>query len=90
MFPTIYGIALRGLGEDAKLGSAGLICAIGGGALMPPLQALLMDGKGVDLAGIFVSATRSSFVLPLICFVVIAGYGWATFVADRRQLTHQG
>ncbi|GAB4239245.1 MAG: L-fucose:H+ symporter permease [Candidatus Methylacidiphilales bacterium] len=90
MFPTIYGIALRGLGEDAKLGSAGLICAIGGGALMPPLQALLMDGKGVDLAGILISATRFSFVLPLICFVVIAAYGWATFAVDRRQLPHQG
>ena len=38
MFPTIYGIALKGLGEDAKIGSAGLILAIGGGSLMPPLQ----------------------------------------------------
>ena len=38
MFPTIYGIALEALAEDAKLGSAGLIFAIVGGALMPRLQ----------------------------------------------------
>jgi FHS family L-fucose permease-like MFS transporter len=42
MFPTIYGIALKGLGDDAKLGAAGLIMAIGGGSVMPPLQARIM------------------------------------------------
>ena len=47
MFPTIYGIALQGLTpEDAKLGSAGLIFAIVGGALMPPWQGQLIDAKG--------------------------------------------
>jgi FHS family L-fucose permease-like MFS transporter len=74
MFPTIYGIALEGLGDDAKLGAAGLIMAIGGGCLMPPMQAMIMDGTGF----MGVSATRASFVLPLICFVVIALYGWRT------------
>ena len=48
MFPTIYGIALDGLSvDDAKLGSAGLIFAIVGGALMPSLQALVIDGGPV-------------------------------------------
>jgi len=83
MFPTIYGIALRGLGDDAKLGSAGLICAIGGGSVMPPLQATIMDGEGVSLAGITLSATRASFALPLLCFVVIAVYGFA--VTKRKM-----
>ena len=46
MFPTIYGIALKGLGDDAKLGAAGLIMAIGGGCIMPPLQASIMDMDG--------------------------------------------
>jgi FHS family L-fucose permease-like MFS transporter len=49
MFPTIYGIALRGLGDDAKLGSAGLILAIGGGCLMPPLQGAIIDMPPFDL-----------------------------------------
>jgi FHS family L-fucose permease-like MFS transporter len=78
MFPTIYGIALSGLGDDAKLGSAGLIFAIGGGCLMPPLQALIMDGSAWGP----MSATRASFLLPFICFVVIAAYG---FTVARRK-----
>ncbi len=72
MFPTIYGIALKGLGDDAKLGSAGLILAIGGGCLMPPMQGLLID-KAVWFE--FLSSVRVSFVLPLICFIVIAWFG---------------
>ena len=70
MFPTIYGIALDGLGDDAKLGSAGLIMAIGGGCLMPPLQGWVMDQSFEVM-----SATRLSFFLPFICFVVTAAYG---------------
>jgi FHS family L-fucose permease-like MFS transporter len=76
MFPTIYGIALRGVGNDAKLGSAGLICAIGGGCFMPPLQGLILDGGGLTLGAFALSATRASFFLPLLCFVVIAVYGF--------------
>jgi MFS transporter, FHS family, L-fucose permease len=83
MFPTIYGIALGGLGDDAKLGSAGLIFAIGGGCLMPPLQALIMDGAGLALGPLALSATRASFFLPFLCFVVIALYG--TFAARIPQ-----
>ena len=71
MFPTIYGIALNGMGDDAKLASAGLILAIGGGSLMPPLQGLLIDKATWFTA---LSSVRVSFVLPLLCFVVIALY----------------
>lgn len=88
MFPTIYGIALRGLGNDAKLASAGLICAIGGGCLMPPLQGLIMDGTGLSLGAIVLSATRTSFFLPFLCFVVIAAYGFdCARRAARRSTT---
>lgn len=76
MFPTIYGIALDGLSvEDAKLGSSGLIFAIVGGALMPSLQALIIDAPAVTLGGRTFESVRMSFVLPLICFAVIAAYG---------------
>lgn len=78
MFPTIYGIALKGLGDDAKLGAAGLIMAIGGGSVMPPLQARIMDMNAFNLGFMTLSSTRASFVLPLICFVVIAIYGFRT------------
>lgn len=73
MFPTIYGIALKGLGNDASLGSAGLVMAIVGGALMPPIQGSLIDGEPL-----FASTTsvQSSFILPLICFIVVGIYGY--------------
>ena len=45
MFPTIYGIALKGMGDDAKFGAAGLIMAILGGSVLPPLQAAIIDCK---------------------------------------------
>jgi len=85
MFPTIYGIALRGLGDDAKLGSAGLICAIGGGCLMPPLQALVMDGSGIAIGALSLTPTRASFFLPFICFVVIVVYGLRSSSRRSRQ-----
>ncbi|MDX2414849.1 MAG: L-fucose:H+ symporter permease, partial [Bacteroidales bacterium] len=72
MFPTIYGIALNGLGEDATLGSAGLILAIVGGAIMPPLQASIIDMDIV--AGL--PGVNASFILPLICFIIIGIYGY--------------
>lgn len=78
MFPTIYGIALKGLGDDAKLGAAGLIMAIGGGCLMPPMQGAIMDMQAFNLGFMTLSSARASFVLPLICFIVIAIFGFRT------------
>jgi FHS family L-fucose permease-like MFS transporter len=74
MFPTIYGIALRGMGEDAKFGAAGLIMAILGGSVMPPLQGAIIK-QGVILN---MPAENLSFIIPLICFVVVAVYGYRT------------
>jgi MFS transporter, FHS family, L-fucose permease len=77
MFPTIYGIALHGLSpNDAKLGSAGLIFAIVGGALMPRLQGGLIDGNGWSIGTLHLESIRVSFFLPVLCFIVIAVYGW--------------
>ena len=75
MFPTIYGIALEGIGEDAKIGAAGLIMAILGGSVMPPLQ-----GAIIDMGTVFdFSAVRVSFVLPLLSFMVITVFGYRAF-----------
>lgn len=81
MFPTIYGIALDGLGPDAKIASAGLILAIVGGAFMPRLQAGIMDRE--TFMGI--TAVRGSFFLPFLCFVVVAAYALFTVHQHRRQ-----
>ena len=75
MFPTIYGIALDGLGDDAKLGAAGLILAIGGGCAMPLFQGKIMDMDAFNFGSYVLSSTRASFVLPFICFIVIILYG---------------
>jgi len=89
MFPTIYGIALDGLNpEDAKLASAGLIFAIVGGALMPRLQGQIIDMDAFTLGSTTLESVRVSFVLPLICFVVIAIYGFATS-GHRHGVTAQ-
>lgn len=65
MFPTIYGIALNDLGDDAKIGASGLIMAILGGALLTPLQGQISDLAGINLA----------YIIPLLCFVVVLAYG---------------
>ncbi|MBO4454915.1 MAG: L-fucose:H+ symporter permease [Bacteroidales bacterium] len=72
MFPTIYGTALEKVSaEDASLGAAFLVMAIVGGALMPPLQGAIIDCG--TIAGH--PSVNVSYVLPLICFVIVALYG---------------
>lgn len=65
MFPTIYGMALDGIGgEDSKLAASGLIMAILGGALITPLQAYISDNHGIG----------NSFWIPAACFAVVLTY----------------
>lgn len=69
IFPTIFGLAVQGLGTDTKLGGSGLIMAILGGAVLTYLQALVSDATG---------SISIAYVVPLICFAIIAYY--AAFV----------
>ncbi len=85
MFPTIYGIALDGMGDEAKIASAGLIFAIVGGALMPPLQGSIIDMGGADGKLLGLPSVSVSFVLPLICFVVVALYGLRTVKVHHER-----
>ena len=83
MFPTIYGISLRGLGERVKVGGAGLIMSILGGSVFPPLQAAIIDSEATVFG---LPCTNLSFIIPLICFIVIAVYGHNAYV--RHNITH--
>lgn len=80
MFPTIYGIALKGMGDEAKIASAGLVMAIVGGALMPVVQASILDwgGDGFDDLRIlgFIPEINFSFVLPMLCMLIVGYYGY--------------
>ncbi len=90
MFPTIYGIALKDMGDEAKLGSAGLILAIVGGALMPPIQGSIIDLGGTGLSDLqllgFIPEVNFSFILPLICLVMVAVYAFRSINREKKQL----
>ena len=64
MFPTIYGVALQGLGPATKFGAAGLVMAIVGGAIMPLVQGKLVDATSAAI----------SFIVPAVCFAVVGLY----------------
>ena len=80
MFPTIYGIALENLTEEqSKIGSAGLVMAIVGSALLPKVQGIVIDtgGRGVnDIQILGISEINFSFILPLLCFFYVSWYGY--------------
>ena len=76
MFPTIYGIALENVdAQDTTLGAAFLVMAIVGGALMPPLQGMIIDQQ--TICGH--PAVNVSYVLPFVCFLIIMVYGWRSY-----------
>lgn len=73
MFPTIFGLGSRGLGADTKISGSGMIMAILGGAIITPLQGWIIDISTVSL----------SYLVPMVCFVVIAAYA---IYAGRAKL----
>jgi len=76
MFPTIYGVALQGLGKDTKFGAAGLVMAILGGALLPMVHGKVMDAVGAAAA----------YIVPAICLAGVALYA----LFDLRSSRHEG
>ena len=74
MFPTIFGLAVRGLGEDTKIGGSGIIMAILGGAVLTQIQGFISD---------FTHSINLAYFVPLVCFLIIAYYG---AVACRKDL----
>ena len=80
MFPTIYGISLRDVGQDATLGAALLVMAIVGGALMPPIQGAIIDLGRVA----WLPAVNASFILPFISFIAIAIFAYRAHKYELR------
>ena len=77
MFPTIYGLALQGIGENVKIAGAGLIMAILGGSFFPPIQAAILQ-SGFSMLGL--PSTNLSFFIPLFCLAMVAWYGHRVYV----------
>jgi FHS family L-fucose permease-like MFS transporter len=88
MFPTIYGIALKDMGDEAKIGSSGLVMAIVGGALMPLLQGSILDWGGHGFSDLkilgFIPEVNFSFILPLICLAVVTLYGYTSYHQSKK------
>ncbi|WP_375430876.1 L-fucose:H+ symporter permease [uncultured Friedmanniella sp.] len=76
MFPTIYGVALQGLGADTKFGAAGLVMAILGGALVSPVQGAIVDATGSQAAG---------FLIPAFGFAVVLSYAIFDLTTKRHS-----
>ena len=86
MFPTIYGIALENVDPyDTTLGAAFLVMAIVGGACMPVLQGAIIDMGGTEHVLFGLPSVNVSYVLPLICFLVITLYGLRCYKARDRK-----
>ena len=82
MFATIYGISLRGVGKSVKLASAGMTMAVFGGALLPAIQAYIIESQSTLLG---LPSTNLSFLVPIFCFVIVALYGHRAYV--RHHIT---
>ena len=92
MFPTIYGLALKDMGEEAKLASSGLIMAIVGGAFLPKIQAAIMDfGDTINGEEVFgdviignITEIHFSFILPMLCLIIVGFYGLYAYKVTKK------
>jgi FHS family L-fucose permease-like MFS transporter len=66
MFPTLFSLAVNGLGKNTGQGSGILCAAIVGGAIVPVVQGLFADRFGIQPA----------FFIPVLCYLYIVYYGW--------------
>ena len=67
MFPTIFSLGIKDLGADTEMASSLIVMSIVGGAVMPRIFGLISDTtKNIQLG----------YIVPLVCFVVVAYFGW--------------
>lgn len=65
-FPTIFALAIDGLGDDTKLGSSLIVMSIVGGAIVPAMMGAVSDARGI----------QSAFWLPVVCYLVVLHFAW--------------
>jgi FHS family L-fucose permease-like MFS transporter len=67
MFPTIFALGIKELGEETKMASSLLVMSIVGGALAPLLMGVISDYTG---------SMQKAYIIPLLCFTAVAWFGW--------------
>jgi MFS transporter, FHS family, L-fucose permease len=67
MFPTIFALGIKDIGEEGKIASSFLVMSIVGGAIIPPIMGQISDQTG---------SIQLAYIVPLICFVFIFYFGW--------------
>ena len=70
MFPTIFALGIKDLGEESKIASSFLVMSIVGGAIFPPIMGQISDKTG---------SIQMAYIVPLLCFFVIFYFGWAGY-----------
>ncbi len=76
MFPTIFALGIKDLGHHTKKASSFIIMAIVGGALVPLVMGFLSDHYSIHIA----------YLVPLVCFVVVAWYGWTGYKVKTENI----
>jgi len=77
MFPTIFALGIKELGEETKMASSLLVMAIVGGALAPVLMGAISDYTG---------SMQKAYIIPLLCFIVVAWFGWKGYKIKQANV----
>ena len=76
MFPTIFALGIKELGEESKIASSFLVMAIVGGAIMPLIMGYISDKTG---------SMQNAYIVPLVCFIVVLYFGWRGYRIVKLQ-----
>jgi len=77
MFPTIFALGIKELGEETKMASSLLVMSIVGGALAPLGMGLISDATG---------SMQKAYIIPLLCFIAVAWFGWKGYKIKQANV----
>ena len=78
MFPTIFALGIKELGEETKMASSLLVMSIVGGALAPLAMGLVSDATG---------SMQKAYIIPLLCFLAVAWFGWKGYKIKQNDVS---
>jgi FHS family L-fucose permease-like MFS transporter len=77
MFPTIFALGIKELGEETKMASSLLVMSIVGGALAPLFMGMVSDSTG---------SMQKAYIIPLLCFIAVAWFGWKGYKIKQANV----